>query len=45
MEFDVSKEKNPKYLKKWYEYRISMWKRRPHGEKMVAHYKRLIKKL
>lgn len=44
MEFDESKSGDPEYLIKWYQYRISKIKGRRDSTKILAHYRRAIKR-
>ena len=45
MEFDESKQDDPKYLIKYYQSRIDRWKNHPKGKKIVERYKKGIKRL
>lgn len=45
MEFDETKQDDPKYLIKYYQSRIDRWKDNPKGKKIVNRYKKAIKRL
>jgi predicted naringenin-chalcone synthase len=45
MEFDESKQEDPKYLIEYYKSRIEIWKNHPKGKKIVDRYKKAVERL